>query len=77
MSLRPMGICDSLYKNDSDAKIMAKLEDCHNPDLNSISNHTLSELIKSGKQNYLIIDCRFEYEYNGGHIFGAINLNSP
>ena len=25
----------------------------------------------------LIIDSRFEYEYEGGHIKGAINLNQP
>ncbi|WEW58088.1 m-phase inducer phosphatase [Emydomyces testavorans] len=25
--------------------------------------------------NILIIDCRFEYEYNGGHINGALNQN--
>lgn len=27
-------------------------------------------------ERYLIIDCRFEYEYEGGHIEGAINVNS-
>ncbi|EMR09418.1 hypothetical protein PNEG_02362 [Pneumocystis murina B123] len=25
---------------------------------------------------YMIVDCRFEYEYNGGHIMGAININT-
>ena len=25
---------------------------------------------------YHIIDCRFDYEYNGGHIPGAININT-
>lgn len=25
-------------------------------------------------QSY-IVDCRFEYEYNGGHIEGAVNFN--
>jgi M-phase inducer tyrosine phosphatase len=25
---------------------------------------------------YRIIDCRFDYEYEGGHIPGAINLNT-
>ena len=26
--------------------------------------------------NYFIVDCRFDYEYNGGHIEGAININT-
>lgn len=26
-------------------------------------------------ENIMIIDCRFEYEYNGGHINGAVNYN--
>lgn len=25
---------------------------------------------------FIIVDCRFEYEYKGGHIEGAINVNS-
>ena len=27
--------------------------------------------------NYFIIDCRFSYEYEGGHIKNAINCNDP
>ena len=27
--------------------------------------------------NFMIIDCRFDYEFNGGHIEGAVNLSSP
>ena len=23
-----------------------------------------------------MIDCRFEYEYNGGHVPGAVNINT-
>lgn len=26
-------------------------------------------------QNILILDCRYDYEYNGGHIKGAVNIN--
>ena len=26
--------------------------------------------------SFTVIDCRFDYEYNGGHIEGAININS-
>ena len=27
-------------------------------------------------KNFLVIDCRFDYEYEGGHIPGAININT-
>ncbi|KAG2385590.1 hypothetical protein C9374_003405 [Naegleria lovaniensis] len=36
--------------------------------LNAMNNPTLS---------VTIIDCRFSYEYNGGHIQGAINISTP
>ncbi|KAJ5504727.1 hypothetical protein N7463_007601 [Penicillium fimorum] len=44
-----------------------------------IDKSTLLELM-NGKfndqfDNILIIDCRFEYEYEGGHITGALNYN--
>jgi M-phase inducer tyrosine phosphatase len=26
--------------------------------------------------DFHIIDCRFDYEYNGGHIAGAVNINT-
>ena len=26
--------------------------------------------------NFYIIDCRFDYEYAGGHIPGAVNINT-
>jgi len=26
--------------------------------------------------DFHIIDCRFEYEYQGGHIAGAVNINT-
>ena len=25
---------------------------------------------------FYVIDCRFDYEYNGGHVPGAININT-
>ena len=31
------------------------------------------------RQHYneaIVVDCRFEYEYSGGHIEGAVNVNS-
>ncbi|KFY25935.1 hypothetical protein V493_04361 [Pseudogymnoascus sp. VKM F-4281 (FW-2241)] len=44
-----------------------------------ITKNTLVEILE-GKfdNNYkkrMVIDCRFEYEYNGGHINGAVNYN--
>lgn len=40
----------------------------------------MNELI-AGKYNskiasYKVIDCRFDYEYQGGHIKGAVNINT-
>jgi hypothetical protein len=31
----------------------------------------------SAINDYHIIDCRFDYEYHGGHISGAVNINNP
>lgn len=47
-------------------------------DLKSITSHTVSRLL-NGEFNdkvasYKIIDCRYPYEYEGGHIQGAKNL---
>ncbi|XP_071089160.1 M-phase inducer phosphatase-like [Haliotis cracherodii] len=48
-------------------------------DLKSVSSHTVSQLL-AGKYDdvisgYQIIDCRYPYEYEGGHIEGAQNLH--
>lgn len=46
-----------------------------------ISAQTLSNLLSGDYDEYFdnlfIIDCRYNYEYNGGHIRGAANGNSP
>ncbi|KAL0468896.1 hypothetical protein QR685DRAFT_319034 [Neurospora intermedia] len=50
-----------------------------NDSIPRISRDTLLEVLdgKYGSQysHRIIIDCRFEYEYEGGHIDGAINYN--
>ena len=39
-------------------------------------NELLDGVYDSKLENFHIIDCRFDYEYNGGHITGAININT-
>jgi M-phase inducer tyrosine phosphatase len=43
-----------------------------------ITHETLVEVLDGAYDhlydNKVIIDCRFEYEYNGGHIEGALNF---
>lgn len=45
-----------------------------------ITADTLNELLAGSYddhiEQYVIIDCRFEYEYQGGHVEGAINLGT-
>ena len=48
-------------------------------DLKSITADTLAELltgIQFPEVEYQIIDCRYPYEYEGGHIDGALNLTT-
>lgn len=56
-------------------------EECSNPLFPRISAESLSQIILNNThqphyKSYHIIDCRFEYEYQGGHIKNAININS-
>ncbi|KAJ3084186.1 cell division cycle- protein [Quaeritorhiza haematococci] len=49
--------------------------------LRRISSETLIQLLdgqfKDKCDEYYIIDCRFPYEFDGGHIVSARNINSP
>lgn len=51
-------------------------DESFNPHMNPISGDTLSKLIQNDR-DYLIIDCRFRYEFEAGHIKNAINISSP
>lgn len=54
------------------------LMDGRHRDLKSISSHTMANLIngqyKDSVASFKIIDCRYPYEFEGGHIRGAKNL---
>ncbi|KAI9446729.1 hypothetical protein H4582DRAFT_599419 [Lactarius indigo] len=39
-------------------------------------NDVLDGAFKSRIASYQVIDCRFDYEYNGGHVPGAMNINT-
>ncbi|KAJ7694203.1 hypothetical protein B0H17DRAFT_1159248 [Mycena rosella] len=60
-----------------------KLLPCHrvtDDGLMRIDPQTLNNLLDghySDHADYHVIDCRFDYEFNGGHIKGAVNLNAP
>lgn len=47
-------------------------------DLKSISAHIMAQLIRDefseSVASFQIIDCRYPYEYDGGHIHGAQNI---
>ncbi|XP_052462029.1 cell division cycle 25 homolog d [Carassius gibelio] len=49
-------------------------------ELHCVSAHTVASLIRGqfgpAVQDFLIVDCRYPYEYQGGHIRGAVNLYS-
>ena len=52
--------------------------DAFNPTCNPIEAATLANLLRSKNQHpSIIIDCRFDYEYQAGHIKGAINIGDP
>ncbi|KAI0070358.1 hypothetical protein K474DRAFT_1608847 [Panus rudis PR-1116 ss-1] len=66
-----------------DNEAHGKILPCHRvkeDGLMRITPKTLNDLLdgvySSQIVDYTIIDCRFDYEYNGGHIPGAININT-
>lgn len=64
-----------------------ELEVVRNPDIPSsafvsISARTLADLLNTISreeflERYILVDCRYPFEYNGGHIRGALNLYNP
>jgi M-phase inducer phosphatase 2 len=50
------------------------------PDLKAISPDTMADILRGrydgAFSEFIIIDCRYPYEYEGGHIQGAVNLHN-
>lgn len=66
-----------------DNETMGKILPCHRvreDGLMRIVPRTLDALLDGAFDNqierFFVIDCRFDYEYGGGHIPGAININT-
>ena len=60
----------------SEAILLPKLEG--GPGINLISPSTVASLLKKeiSVDKFIIFDCRFDYEYEGGHILDAHNTVS-
>lgn len=75
-----MGVNPCYYNSDGTAQHLSLIEEPRNPGKNSITADTLSHFLSTADLHgkpYLIVDCRFDYEYQGGHIRNAINLHDP
>lgn len=57
------------------------IEGGKHPDLNAISVDTMADIVRGKFKNtiasFKILDCRYPYEYEGGHIKGAEMWNHP
>lgn len=71
-------VTDSDLTGDFSKPCVLPLESGGHEDLKSITSDTLAALIRGEFvdriNSYKIVDCRYPYEYDGGHIEGAINL---
>lgn len=76
---RLASVMDMDVDMDSSPKLPHFIPD-HEPDsLPRISQDTMADVLESKYDAHYdqikVIDCRFEYEYNGGHIENAVNFN--
>ncbi|XP_055924002.1 M-phase inducer phosphatase-like [Eupeodes corollae] len=86
VSMNDADIMSALSRSSSDPDLIGDLSkpfclplmDGRHRDLKSISSHTMANLVngvyKDSVASYKIIDCRYPYEFEGGHIRGAKNL---
>lgn len=73
----PADTCPSFLNND---KCTIKSFTVEGDPFRRITRDTLCEILDDKHRGmydrHIVVDCRFEYEYEGGHIEGAINVNS-
>ncbi|KAL8675072.1 MAG: hypothetical protein Q9168_000555 [Polycauliona sp. 1 TL-2023] len=78
----PAGGLDSIMDTDDNPQLQLQLPHfvADEESLPRITKETMIDILNGKYQGSyeqsLIVDCRFEYEYEGGHIEGAINVNS-
>jgi rhodanese-related sulfurtransferase len=75
-------LCEQFLLQDStrSTSILPLLKGLSHPDLQCISPQTIVQLLEGKYSQFYdkvyIIDCRFDYEYKGGHIRGAVNIST-
>ncbi|KAI7790480.1 cell division cycle 25 homolog d isoform X2 [Triplophysa rosa] len=71
-------VADLTLIGDFTKEHLLPVESVGHHELHCVSVHTVASLIRGefgpAVKDFLIIDCRYPYEYQGGHIKGAINL---
>ncbi|XP_062865838.1 cell division cycle 25 homolog d isoform X2 [Trichomycterus rosablanca] len=72
------GVIDQYLIGDFSKSYALPVEKVDHQDLHCVSAQTVADLIGgqfgSVVEDFLIVDCRYPYEYDGGHIKGAVNL---
>ncbi|KAJ0398811.1 hypothetical protein ATCC90586_004733 [Pythium insidiosum] len=75
-SATPSAAADKLHE-----LVLPTIRSSKHPDLNVISPHTVAELLNGAYadrlDSFVLIDCRFGYEHEGGHLKGARSMNDP
>lgn len=66
----------ALYAEEEAPLSLTVCDNNRHPECQTISSHTLADHLKQD-QEVMIIDARFDYEFEGGHILEAVNFHNP